>query len=962
MRKFTKILLCAAAVLLIAPGPASFAGETGPKEEIPVLEKGEEAGPGSFAENGDGSVSPREISSGKAVLKVVSGPGKNIEDVSLTLKDFSEPEEKTSFLKLENKGKVLEKVSITGNGVYGFKSRKLPEGKYAISYRIEEKSGGVKEETKFLYIDGKAPVIEISDIPGLSKEASVFGSIKDEHLDEESTEIKVTRNGKKTDGLNIKKTEGLITFEGTYRRAGSYKIIITAADLAGNTAKEVSREFVVDDKGPGISLINTLKNKDGEEDGHVQNASQLKILIKDENFKKGDVIIYDDRGRVVRSRQVGPPEHEFYLPETGSEGAFRLYIATEDEAGNVSDKSINIICDSRPPDIVFSGIEDNGFYNTDKKPVTRYEDAFLDAKTVKYSVEKDGEAFISSPKTEESPGLIETEDSFTEEGSYRIKTSVSDLSLNKREEKTGFTIDKTPPRPVISGIGKGGYVKSLSEISLEAEDRSPKDIAYEIESKGKILLSGKEAGKKTFAEKLPDGKYKVKLTAADLAGNTASSEEEFTIDSTAPVITLGGATKGRYYNKNITLAVRVKETNYKDNSVKVNITKTLRGKSYNIPFTFRSAGAVSVSKKTLPGPGTYKVKVTGVDMAGNAAAPKSLEFTVDKKAPEIKVTGLKAVYGQKEEVNIKAKIEDDYLDKTSAALAKKKNRISGKAKKTAYSHSYAFTKIEKLRKNDGSYRLEITAKDRAGNTKTFRKSFKVNRYGSRFAFLKRPESAGREISEAIKIREKNLSEITEYKASVIKDGLPRDAEVKRKKDIYTFSAENFREDGVYKIDITSKDAAGNTSQLIKSKGCDYKFIVDSREPSLFLEGIKKGDVFRQPSKDVYINASDNLSGIESIRGSADGRGLSVKEDERGSYITLPSGYNMDVSVTARDNAGNEKTFTAENITVATGPLALIMQHKILSGALLFAGLLVLLAAARIRRRRRGFAEEFSDEE
>lgn len=120
-------------------------------------------------------------------------------------------------------------------------------------------------------------------------------------------------------------------------------------------------------------------------------------------------------------------------------------------------------------------------------------------------------------------------------------------------------------------------------------------------------------------------------------------------------------------------------------------------------------------------------------------------------------------------------------------------------------------------------------------------------------------------------------------------------------------------------------------------------------------------MFRQPSKDVYINASDNLSGIESIRGSADGRGLSVKEDERGSYITLPSGYNMDVSVTARDNAGTKNLYGGKHHG-GNPPLALIMQHKILSGALLLAGLLVLLAAARIRRRRRDFAEEFSDEE
>lgn len=123
-----------------------------------------------------------------------------------------------------------------------------------------------------------------------------------------------------------------------------------------------------------------------------------------------------------------------------------------------------------------------------------------------------------------------------------------------------------------------------------------------------MTLDGKEYDKAVITA---DGTHKLVVKAVDKAGNETKYEAEFTIDKTAPEITVEGVQDGFKYEKEVTPVVKTNEKT----SV---LTVTLDGKAYD--------------GKAVNTDGKHELKVTAVDLAGNKSE-KTVTFTVNMPKP-----------------------------------------------------------------------------------------------------------------------------------------------------------------------------------------------------------------------------------------------------------------------------------------------------------------------------------------
>jgi hypothetical protein len=131
---------------------------------------------------------------------------------------------------------------------------------------------------------------------------------------------------------------------------------------------------------------------------------------------------------------------------------------------------------------------------------------------------------------------------------------------------------------------------------------------------------------------LPDGKYLMKVVVYDGAGNTGQAFTNFTMDATAPVITIASPAAGLYTKlNNLTASWTITGSPVKSWARLTNVSG-----SYSYPWVdvtgLSSQWITNFSKKTVLAEGTWLFQVAAPDIAGNNGTAFST-FTVDQSAP-----------------------------------------------------------------------------------------------------------------------------------------------------------------------------------------------------------------------------------------------------------------------------------------------------------------------------------------
>ena len=461
-----------------------------------------------------------------------------------------------------------------------------------------------------------------------------------------------------------------------------------------------------------------------------------------------------------------------------------------------------------------------------------------------------------------------------------------------------------------------------------------------------------------------DGDYTLEVIARDKAENEANAylQDKFVIDKTKPVIEISfdknnGAT-GNYYSEARTATVTVKEHNFESSHVE--ITGSSLGDENNTFPTlgnFNTAGDVHQAALAFTEDGMYSFTAAYTDKAGNEAElVQSEEFYIDTTEPEILIEGVKANGAYKEEVAPVITCKDENMDSNSLKAELRIVNLNKNQSVNAVQQGEVtilqkgcrlqIKSPEQTKEWDGIYYLDVEIKDLAGNLHKETLEYSVNRFGSVYTLEDEVKKAyGNYVrsTEDIEILETNADEISQPQVKLTKNG--EITELKEEEDYYIkeskkegswkqyryiIKKENFKEDGVYMITLSSKDKAGNTNENTEEeKKAEIWFGVDTTSPVIVPLNIEDGESYNLTELEAQVEVQDNLK-LNSVKAYVNDVEVEVKESEEQSLYTLlmtESTKEQNLRIIATDAAGNELVRKVNGIYITTNPWVRFIHNK-----------------------------------
>ncbi len=705
------------------------------------------------------------------------------------------------------------------------------EGVYVVS--SIDTAGNVADTFTFT-IDKTAPVITLTEAITDGREVNDNG-ITNQNVKIALNEgtYTITKGGSATT-----LTDNTATEEGVY--------VVTATDTAGNVT---TKTFTIDKTAPEIKLIentgegagvtevaNGGSTKENVKITAVDSVSWDRLTIQEENASQETVI---NNNYVV----IIEGTYTVKLKDTaGSETTITFTI----------DKTLPVITLT---EAITDGIEvnDNGTTNQNVK-VTLNEGS--------YTITKDGST------------ITLTDDIATEEGVYVV--TATDTAGNV--STVTFTIDRTAPTIKVETTETtpvsvvGGTTNQNVKITV-----ADTDLESLIISRGGvniIISSG------YIAE--VEGVYTV--TAEDEAGNISTAS--FTIDKTAPVITL------KAYDKD-TVTDLIGDLS--DNGItNQNVEVTSDNATDTIVVTDADSNTVTLdTNNQVTTAGIYTVTVT--DEAGNVT---TATFTIDRTAPVITLTETTGALGTVTASG--ATKENVKIEVTETNLSEVKLQKTGETEVIISSGYIAIA--------EGEYTVTVT--DMAGNTTV--ETFTIDKTDPVIILKEYKQDPVTDL-----IGDLSDNGVTNQNVEVTSDNAT-DTIVVTDADSNTVTLDTNNQvtvAGVYTVTVT--DAVGNETIAT--------FTIDRTAPTIEVKTTEATPVTVNDGETTNQNVKITISETTTTTTTTT---TTISKD--GSVAaTITSGYIVDSEgtyvVTSIDEAGNEATFT---FTIdKTAPTATITEFN-----------------------------------
>ena len=300
--------------------------------------------------------------------------------------------------------------------------------------------------------------------------------------------------------------------------------------------------------------------------------------------------------------------------------------------------------------------------------------------------------------------------------------------------------------------------------------------------------------------------------------------------------------------------------------------------------TWKHEGNIHTATYT-PEDGEYEFKVLAEDLAENQSKPKSLSFMIDTKAPEINLGAYvddnslsieqeneKIDLGVHQNLNIYSEIKDENLNsKTETfSLVRLEDNVQIFENEQIINHEFNLNFSEKDSTNEstaqeGTYKLTITAEDKAGRTSNKEITFSIDRtrpivkdyvYINNDQVLKPIEKEDGTLvfsNHPTIIFQVDEAFFDPNGVVLKKDGQVLDSSKLNWKTVgeITHQAElSFTQDGIYTIEIDVKDKADNVAE---KKPNLLTFVVDTAAPEITIDGYEE---LSNSDQSVNLKVSD----------------------------------------------------------------------------------------------------------
>ena len=598
-----------------------------------------------------------------------------------------------------------------------------------------------------------------------------------------------------------------------------------------------------------------------------------------------------------------------------------------------------------------------------------------------------------------------------------VTIKLTDRSGNTSVFTKTYSIDTTSPR--VSSVyennnaGNGNFYNADQIVAITIVERNFDPDRVSIVLNGSELSvswddNGSEVGSDSTEHHAKfvvgaDGVYSYSISCEDRADNESNTDgpKEFVIDKTRPVISLKYSTgddskDNAYYNTPRTITIDVNEHNF-DNA-KLRITRNGDDVTGEFPLkwdenseTDKRSRSVNIDKN-----GYYEVSVEVKDKAGNSYEASSKNFYIDLNAPlvSINVDNVENGSASNEETIspiITIKDEEGNLDTSSITLVITENKLNDNHE--IVTEHNTIKGLDNLRsselgtvsvdddsktnevtfrmnniRDDGIYKLNIVAKDLAGNEGGAKKEEKeagseyklsVNRQGSTYevdALISDVDPSMRyyrnneESPFGFTIREYNVNKLN-AKDTIVKmtcDGTIVNNSIKAVENnsneewgeyVYEFPSDLMTESGKYIVKLYSVDAAGNRNPLEingESERATVTFFIDNIAPEVYFRDandkseLTSEDPYVTDNKHIEVEIYDNSQQpAQDISFELNGEKLDVQHIDGTMLYSfdMPSkNSSQDLMVTVSDIAGNTARIGVDDILITRNALVLWVSN------------------------------------
>lgn len=508
-------------------------------------------------------------------------------------------------------------------------------------------------------------------------------------------------------------------------------------------------------------------------------------------------------------------------------------------------------------------------------------------------VAKCGDTLIDQVRFNEDDAKTEYEYSLDITGDVKADKGIviecCDMAGNTGTVSFSCGYDSSIPEVSASGIGNGKVVSGDCALSIHATDRdSDVLVDYEIT---RLLGSCSYYTKvacapaDTTVKFSDEGKYTVKISATDSAGNISRCiSRDFTVDKTAPAISIGGMSEGVDIRQRASISIDVSDEEPDDSQVNITLTRKSPGKFETIPLDSYSLKANrDIRSVNINDDGEYELTVCAEDAAGNRSH-ETRRFRIDATAPRVAVSGLDEGQMLSKIPTIRFGAGEMFYDSTVMTAVLEKI-VAG-----------AYTVVDKKQSvmraesdhmdikppGEGRYRLTCLASDRSGNSSNKVTEFAIDSTPPVISGI--DELNGKYYKE-FSIPSKILSFIKDT-SSVAASLYLNDEKVPE--------GERVIKEGKYTLTLYAEDKAHNSSEK------SAEFIVDHTSPQIVLSGFDKDGNIKKGST-VMVSLTEDCDSLESVM--FNGKAIPIGIDNT-AFIPVDDYGQYKIDVVAKDPAGN----------------------------------------------------------
>src|SRR5712692_5918251 len=253
---------------------------------------------------------------------------------------------------------------------------------------------------------------------------------------------------------------GSVTFATVGLALKAYTVTLDAEFTNADTTKTVRTL-----KNAGFKLIDTtppaIAIKAPTSNGFLRGDGTAALVASDDLTGVVRVEISIDGGAWVNVplADVMQNLYNFLLPGL-PEGTHTVAARAVDGAGNVGNAAtFSFIVDNTAPAVTIAGVEDGRYYNSNVTPTV----SIVEANPATSSITLNGTVFFSN-------------NTVTAESNYNLAAEAKDLAGNSASKSVAFTVDKTPPAVIVTGVAEAGLynmdvtpVIAITDINLRTQ-------------------------------------------------------------------------------------------------------------------------------------------------------------------------------------------------------------------------------------------------------------------------------------------------------------------------------------------------------------------------------------------------------------------------------------------------------------------------------------------------------------